>query len=85
MALFPVNCDELQKIVLKLKPNSNFNNILPISHMKQCLDILTEPITKLINESFNNGIFPDVLKIARVVPIYKGSGDSLSLLPTTGP
>ena len=34
-----------------------------------------DPITVLINNLFYHGIFPDELKLARVVPIFK-SGDS---------
>ena len=37
-----------------------------------------EPITVLINNSFYHGIFPDELKLARVVPIFK-SGDSSNI------
>ena len=44
--------------------------------MKQCVDTYVEPITVLINNSFYHGIFPDELKLARVVPIFK-SGDSI--------
>ena len=43
--------------------------------MKQCVDTYVEPITILINNLFYHGIFPDELKLARVVPIFK-SGDS---------
>ena len=47
---------------------------LPASVGKQCIDSFNEPLTILINMSFAEGIFPDELKLARVVPIYK-SGD----------
>ena len=30
-----------------------------------------EPLLHIINLSFSNGVFPDRLKIAKVVPIYK--------------
>ena len=43
--------------------------------MKQCVDTYVELITILIKNSFYHGIFPDKLKLARVVPIFK-SGDS---------
>ena len=47
---------------------------LPASIGKQCIDSYIKPLTILINVSFAQGIFPDELKLARVVPIYK-SGD----------
>ena len=46
--------------------------------MNQCIVTYVEPITVLINNSFYHGIFPDELKLARVVPIFK-SGDSLNI------
>lgn len=77
MALFPVSPAELQSIILNTKSNSNLNNILPLNHLKQCVDILTEPLTEFINKCFDDGSFPDKLKAARIVPIFK-NGDSLS-------
>lgn len=77
MALFKTTQDEIRSIILKTKPNSNLNNFLPVNYIKQCLDILTEPLTDLVNQCFENGCFPELLKTARVVPIFK-AGDSLS-------
>ena len=39
--------------------------------MKQIKDVILAPLAKLINRSFHNGVFPDILKIAEVIPIYK--------------
>ena len=36
--------------------------------------IISEPLSILVNQAFSLGVFPDSLKIAKVVPIYK-SGD----------
>ena len=46
--------------------------------MKQNIHALIKPLTYLINCSINKGIFPDELKIAKVIPIYK-SGDKTSI------
>ncbi len=50
---------------------------------------LTKPITLIINQMLNTGIFPDKLNIAKVIPIYKKDDKTLftnyrpiSLLPT---
>lgn len=75
-ALFPVSSDEVADIISKLKPNGNLNSILPSNQIKPCTDILTEPLTKIINKCFINGSFPIELKTSRIVPIFK-SGDSL--------
>ena len=38
---------------------------------KRVLNYFIKPLTFLINQSFHNGIFPDALKLAKVIPIYK--------------
>ena len=54
-----------------------------------CKDHIVLPITALINHCIGQGIFPDKLKIASVIPLHKG-GDindphnyrPISILPT---
>jgi hypothetical protein len=56
--------------------------------IKKSFDIICQPLVNLINLSLATGIFPDKLKIAKVIPIYK-MGDTdcfanyrpISLLP----
>ena len=43
--------------------------------LKQCAHSYIDVLTYVINRSFSDGIFPNELKLARVVPIFK-SGDS---------
>ena len=50
---------------------------MPASILKQCLDTYIDPLTYLINLSINQGIFPDELKIAKVLPIYKSDDKHL--------
>ena len=45
--------------------------------MKQCIDSYIDPLTLLINQSIQQGVFPSVLKIARVIPLYKGDDNQL--------
>ena len=39
--------------------------------MKQLSDITASPLAELINKLFQSGIFPDISKIAEVIPIFK--------------
>ena len=39
--------------------------------MKKIKDAILAPLAKLINRSFHNGVFPNILKKAEVIPIYK--------------
>ena len=35
-------------------------------------DLIIMPLCRIINTSFATGIFPDALKIVKVIPIHKG-------------
>jgi len=57
--------------------------------LKSIKNEIAEPLAIIINQSFVNGIFPDSLKIAKVIPLYKKGDDfkfenyrPISLLPT---
>ena len=39
--------------------------------MKKISPIILTPLTTIINQSLSTGIFPDQLKIAKVIPLYK--------------
>ena len=69
-----VSVAQVRNIITSLNESSPaWDHLFPFV-MKQCVDTCVEPITVLINNSFYHGIFPDELKLARVVPIFK-SGD----------
>jgi len=61
---------------------------IPEYVVKQCIQQLKIPLTDIYNTSLESGIFPDKLKIAKVIPVHK-KGDSrdvsnytpISLLP----
>jgi hypothetical protein len=73
---------------MKAKRSSGYDN-LTSNELKQIIHGLAPALTILINRSLAEGIFPDALKIAKVIPIYKsGMKDSInnyrpiSVLPT---
>ena len=73
-----VSVAQVRNVITSLKDSSpGWDHLFPFV-MKQCVDTYVEPITVLINNSFYHGIFPDELKLARVVPIFK-SGDSSNI------
>ena len=56
--------------------------------MKYLKYVLIKPVTLLINQILNTGIFPDKMKIAKVIPIFKNEDQTsfcnyrpISLLP----
>ena len=36
-----------------------------------CSPYIADPLSKIFNKSISSGIYPDLLKTARVTPIYK--------------
>jgi hypothetical protein len=55
---------------LKGKFSAGFDEI-PENLVKQCIKHIKRPLTHIYNASFECGIFPDRLKIAKVKPVYK--------------
>ena len=50
---------------------------IPISSIKQSIQIIAEPLVHIINLSITRGIVSDQMKIARVVPLFKAGDRSL--------
>ena len=68
----PVTTNEILRIIHnfpnnKAPGNDNINSKL----LKEVSDVIAEPLTYIFNLSFETGIVPDLLIIARVIPIYK--------------
>ena len=69
--LNPVIPDELIKLLSQLnKSASGYDDFQPLI-VKQCKDIILDPLLHIYNQSFQKGIFPEQLKVAKVTPIYK--------------
>ena len=68
-----VNIETVSQILRTLKPKSScgFDGINS-KLLKCCHYALLQPLTLIINQSLNTGTFPDKLKTAKVIPIYKG-------------
>ena len=56
--------------------NSNSVGVDGISSniLKSVVHFVVQPFTYLINLSFEKGIFPEILKIAKVIPLHKKCG-----------
>jgi hypothetical protein len=72
MFLMPVTAHEIGKIIRNLKNKCSFGvDELPPILIKQCAQELSVPLTNLINQSFNEGTFPEALKLAIIKPVFK--------------
>jgi hypothetical protein len=77
-------------VIQQLK-NSNSSGYDDISNnvLKSCVSVIPGLLAELFNTSFETGLFPDVYKLSKVIPLYK-KGDkqcvdnyrAISLLPT---
>ena len=72
MYLLPTNQYEVSDIITNLKnTNSKGFDELPVNLIKRCNTGISPILAYLNNQSFLEGIFPDHLKIAKVIPVYK--------------
>ena len=69
----PTTIEEVNDLISDLKANKNTGpSSLPTKIMKQLNDIIASPLAaELIHKSFQSGIFPNIFKITKVIPIFK--------------
>ena len=63
---------------LASKSSSGFDG-LSVKHLKLIFPFISTVLLKIVNKSFASSIFPDILQIARVIPLHKG-GDLSDLI-----
>ena len=64
--------DEILKIILFLdESKSTGPSSIPVRLLKTAAPYIILPLCKLINISFHTGVFPDSIKVAKVVPTYR--------------
>ena len=69
--LSPTEESEVNKFIAELKDGAPGNDGIISKSFKCILDHVAIPLTRLINLSFSQGIFPNELKLALVSPLYK--------------
>ena len=86
----PITVDTISRIISGLKPKTS-NGVDNLSNklLKFVKNVISEPLSIIINQMLKLGISPDSLKISKVVPLYKKGDDSnlsnyrpISLLPS---
>ena len=74
----PINEDTTIKIIDRLQPKSSHGiDNMSTKLLKTVKSEICKPITLIINQSLVTGIFPNKLKIAKVIPLYKKGDDSI--------
>ena len=88
-AFSPTNNNEIMKIIdIFLPKTSSGEDGLSMKLLKRIKHIIVDSLTLIINQSLNTGIFPENLKLAKVLPLFKkgdidfmGNYRPISLLP----
>ena len=69
--LSPVTNNEIHKILNSLNDSAPGHDEIRLGPVKSVLQYIDGPFTYICNLSLNQGVFPDILKIANVIPLYK--------------
>ena len=85
----PVTCHQVEVIIKNMAPNKAPRvDKIPIWVIKDCLQVISCPLTSIINTSHFTACFPNVWKIAELKPIPKdgdheitNNNGPISLLP----
>ena len=70
-----ITTQEVRNIISSTKNSSPGWDDIPALVAKKSIEYYINPLTHIINNSIEEGVFPSELKLARVVPLFK-SGDS---------
>ena len=60
---------EVQQSILSSKNKGSPIDCVPNFILKYVADVISPVLCELINNSFNSGVFPEIFKFARVIPI----------------
>ena len=66
-----VTVDDVSKLIMSMPSKSCVLDILPMWLLKENMEVVTKPITSIINVSLSTGIFPSKLREAVVSPLLK--------------
>ena len=69
--LSPVDDSEVKKIIARLKDRAPGKDGSMSKGLKCISDHVATPLTRLTNLSFSQGVFPNELKVALLLPLYK--------------
>ena len=64
--------EEILDIINCLENKSTGPSSIPLKMLSVIPDLIIIPLAHIINMSFLTGVYPDLLKIVKIVPIHKG-------------
>ena len=72
-----INIHEIISVIYSLTSFEAGYDEISASIMKQLGNVYVEPLTHLINQSISQGLFPEEMKLAKILPIYKSEDEQL--------
>ena len=70
--LRPISVHEIRKHIIGMKSYKSTGKFgIPVKYIKIAVDVISPILTKIYNQRIITGSFPDVLKVAEVIPILK--------------
>ena len=70
---------DIEKVITSLKNKKGHIDEIPVNLIKENKEVFAKPLTILFNQSVSTGLFPDRLKVGKIVPIHKtGSKTDIS-------
>ena len=77
--IMPSAPSDIVDIISLLKPGKSLGpSSVPMRILKILSPLISTPLSHIINESFQSGIFPEKMKLATVIPLFK-KGCSLTV------
>ena len=77
MLVTETTCDEIKNIIVSLKNSSSDWDDIHSKVLKRSYNYYFQVLTHIFNLSLTQGIFPQELKLARVIPLYKNEDKML--------
>ena len=71
--------EEVLKLITSLPTKSTGPASIPLRLLKVVADIIVVPLCIIINLSLTTGVFPEIWKIAKVIPLHKGGSTPLMI------
>ena len=67
-----ISNEEILDIIYSLENKSSGPSSIPLKMLSIIPDLIILPLAHIINMSFVTGVYPEFLKIVKVIPIHKG-------------
>ena len=69
--LAPVTCEEVTKLIMTSRDSAPGYDEVKIRPLQAVNSVISAPLAYIFNLSIMNGVFPDILKTANIIPLFK--------------